>query len=127
MPNPPTRWLITGGCGFIGTSLIERLLDTGGVSVRVLDNLSVGTREDLSVVCSFTEASTEQLAAPGGGQVQLVVGDITDAATAAACCAGMDVVVHLAANTGVGPSVDNPRLDLESNVIGVFNLRRRHT
>ncbi len=46
-------WLITGGCGFIGTSLIDYLLrENPGISIRLLDNLSVGTREDLFEVAS---------------------------------------------------------------------------
>ena len=48
-------WLITGGCGFIGTSLIKTLIKEGGHAIRVVDNLSVGTREDLARVCNFIE------------------------------------------------------------------------
>ncbi|MCF8070624.1 MAG: hypothetical protein K9L30_18745, partial [Desulfobacterales bacterium] len=45
--NNKRRWLITGGCGFIGTSLIKQILkERPGDRVRVLDNLSVGLRED---------------------------------------------------------------------------------
>ena len=49
------NWLITGGCGFIGISLIERLLlDTdANHNIRILDNLSTGTRDDLSSVAPF--------------------------------------------------------------------------
>ncbi len=54
------NWLITGGCGFLGTSLIQRLLQTGGHSIRVLDNLSVGTRDDLGLVCDFQEITANQ-------------------------------------------------------------------
>ena len=44
-------WLITGGCGFIGTGLVGNLLkDSSTANVRVLDNLTTGTREDLSRV-----------------------------------------------------------------------------
>ena len=50
------RWLITGGCGFIGTSLIKHLLANKlAKKIRVLDNLTVGNREDLAVVCDFIE------------------------------------------------------------------------
>ena len=42
-------WLITGGCGFIGTNLIDRLMkESYGYKIRVLDNLLVGTKKDLS-------------------------------------------------------------------------------
>ncbi len=57
--NQPLRWLITGGCGFIGTSLIRALVAEGGHAIRVIDNLSVGTREDLASVCDFEEVSPE--------------------------------------------------------------------
>ena len=47
------NWLITGGCGFIGTSLIKKILKENPHSyIRVLDNLSVGSREDLKEVCN---------------------------------------------------------------------------
>lgn len=55
------KWLITGGCGFLGTSLIKNLQEEGGHFVRVVDNLSVGSREDLAKVCQFTEASSSSL------------------------------------------------------------------
>ena len=119
------RWLITGGCGFIGTSLIKNLVKEGGHYIRVLDNLSVGTREDLSSVCNFTELDPALLSpevSPQSCFVELVVGDIRDPATAEDCCLDMDVIVHLAANTGVAPSVEDPCLDMECNVIGTLNM-----
>jgi UDP-glucose 4-epimerase len=51
----------------------------------------------------------------------LIEGDIRDAETVYQCSKGVDKIVHLAANTGVPPSVDNPRLDMECNVMGTFN------
>ena len=59
----PKKWLITGGCGFIGTSLIAFLQERHPqVGIRVLDNLSVGTRDDLSAVCSYNEIDADRLA-----------------------------------------------------------------
>ena len=55
------KWLITGGCGFIGSSLIRILQAQGGHYIRVLDNLSTGTRADLSLVADFAEKSTAGL------------------------------------------------------------------
>lgn len=108
------QWLITGGCGFIGTSLVRRLLkEHPDTQIRVLDNLSVGTERDLLRACG-----TESF--PKG--VELIVGDIKDWETCLKSCKNIDVIVHLAANTGVGPSVENPRLDMEANVIGTFNM-----
>ena len=116
------NWLITGGCGFIGTSLVRSLTREGGHSIRVIDNLAVGDREDLAVASPFVEADA---AAPGpiSGEdaVQLVVGDILDAELAMRVAEGADVIVHLAANTGVAPSVEDPRSDCTTNVLGTLN------
>ena len=116
------KWLITGGCGFIGKSLIRQLIKEGGHKIRVLDNLSIGSREDLASVCEFVEVSSSLLT-PNFIQekVELVVGDILDDTLAVKVAIGSDVIVHLAANTGVGPSVENPRKDCMMNVIGTFN------
>ena len=117
------NWLITGGCGFIGTSLIAKLLLDTDVkhNIRILDNLSTGTRDDLSSVAPFLEVENiDNLSASLDG-IELVVGDILDEGLAYKVTKNIDVIVHLAANTGVGPSVEDPRLDCYTNVIGVFN------
>lgn len=118
------NWLITGGCGFLGTALIQPLTEDGA-TIRVVDNLSVGTREDLAVACYFTETSAGEVGPmpsnPGTPSVELVEGDILDEKLALEAAEGADVIVHLAANTGVAPSVADPRADCLSNVIGVFN------
>jgi len=113
------RWLITGGCGFIGSSLIRFLTSEGGHAIRVVDNLSVGTREDLATVCDFSERQIPESFPLAG--VELVVGDILDEALALRVTKGADVIIHLAANTGVGPSVEDPRKDCVTNVIGTLN------
>lgn len=122
--NQPIKWLITGGCGFIGTSLIKNLVGEGANYIRVLDNLSVGTRKDLEAVRAFTETKSDIFLSPSsaGGSVELIVGDIRNQKICEACCKDMDIIIHLAANTGVPDSVENPRLDMESNVIGTFNM-----
>lgn len=114
------NWLITGGCGFIGTSLIRDLQNKGGHNVRVIDNLTTGSREDLLLVCPFTEKGAETIDSHPQG-VELVVGDILDEKLALLVVKGADVIVHLAANTGVGPSVNDPRTDCYTNVLGTFN------
>lgn len=114
------NWLITGGCGFIGTSLIKRLQDDGGHAIRIIDNLSTGTREDLAGVCKYKEISLDAIEDTPSG-VELVVGDILDDSLAVSVTRGADIIVHLAANTGVGPSVEDPRADCYANVIGTFN------
>ena len=114
------RWLITGGCGFIGLALLQRLLDDEGNRICIVDNLSTGTRDDLAAVAAFTETGPAETGA-SDDRVQLVVADIRDQEVAGQLAAGTDVIVHLAANTGVGPSVENPRIDCMTNVIGTFN------
>lgn len=118
------RWLITGGCGFLGTALIKYLRSNNLADyIRVLDNLSVGTRDDLASVTDFKEKDAGDLTDYTKNLgVELIVGDIRDPDVCVACCQGIDVVVHLAANTGVPVSVEKPRLDMESNVIGIFNM-----
>lgn len=114
------KWLITGGCGFLGIALIQRLLKQGEHSIRVLDNLCMGTRSDLARVTDFVELSDcEILGKPRG--VQLIVGDILDEQLALKVSKGYDIIVHFAANTGVGPSIENPRADMLANVMGTFN------
>jgi UDP-glucose 4-epimerase len=98
------RWLITGGCGFIGRNLIGRLLVDSATTVRIVDDLSSGTREGLA-----------------DPRVEIIVGNIADAALAQRAAIGIDVVVHLAANTGVAPSIADPRADCMTNVIGTLN------
>ena len=108
------KWLITGGCGFIGRALIAELLAEGGHQVRVFDNLTVGTRDDLAAVAAISDA-------PDWQDLTLVEGDIRDGAALHAAAEGADVIIHLAANTGVGPSVEDPFMDCDTNVFGVFH------
>lgn len=115
------NWLITGGCGFLGTSLIKHLRREGGHGLRVVDDLSAGSREDLSGVCEFEESGTTQIREFPDHGVQFIRGDILDADLALEAAHGADVLVHLAANTGVGPSIANPRADCMANVFGTLN------
>src|SRR6056297_124718 len=113
--------LITGGCGFIGTSLIHSILQSNADSnIRVLDNLVTGTQDDLKGVADFLQADAVECSNYNG--IVLVQGDIRDQETAIQCAKGVDCIVHLAANTWVGPSVGNPRLDMECNVTGTLNM-----
>ena len=117
----PARWLITGGCGFIGTHLIKNIVRSRLGQVRVLDNLSVGSRADLESVCNFVSVEVDEIT-HSEAQVELVEGDIENYETTERACAGVDFVVHLAANTGVGPSINDPLSDLKSNVLGTYNI-----
>jgi UDP-glucose 4-epimerase len=118
LPLTPHRYLITGGCGFIGSVLVAQLLRSKPAGIRVLDNFSVGTREDLFDVLSYDRDDLKVDSA----NLEIVKGDIRDYNTCDSCCRGMDVIIHLAANTGVAPSIENPRYDMEANIIGTFNL-----
>ncbi|HED35971.1 MAG TPA: NAD-dependent epimerase/dehydratase family protein [Gammaproteobacteria bacterium] len=117
------RWLITGGCGFLGTSVIRELAKSGEHSFRVLDNLTVGTREDLSEVIDFNEMElSKNIPGLQNGECQLIVGDIRDDVVTHNVSSNIDAIIHFAANTGVPNSVEDPRLDMECNVIGTFNM-----
>jgi UDP-glucose 4-epimerase len=113
------NWVITGGCGFIGTSLIEVLVKENNHNIRILDNLTTGTRGDLAKACTYSEISIGNIAT--FNNIELVVGDILDENLAIKVTKNADVIIHLAANTGVGPSVEDPRSDCMANVIGTFN------
>ena len=116
------NWLVTGGCGFLGTALVRSFVEEGGHSVRVVDNLAVGEREDLGAVGPFSEVSPADVGPMGlNSPVELIVGDILDEELALRAAEGADVIVHLAANTGVMPSIDDPRADCMSNVVGTLN------
>jgi UDP-glucose 4-epimerase len=112
------NWLITGGCGFIGVNLVRALVKEGRC-IRVLDNLSVGSRDDLKAVAEFTENGKD---GPAPGKVELLVGDIRNEEDCRNAVRDMDVIVHLAAQTGVIPSIENPALDCDQNVKGILNM-----
>ena len=124
MPNKLNiKCLITGGCGFLGINVVKALKRKRGFSFRILDNLSVGTREDLAEVSNFTEYDPfGVLPELKQSECQLIVGDIRDQKVTLSVAKQMDIIIHFAANTGVPNSVENPRLDMECNVIGVFNM-----
>jgi UDP-glucose 4-epimerase len=119
------RWLVTGGCGFIGRNFIRLLLARTNDTVRVVDDQSIGTRAELEQIGPVValDADTLQSAEPGNAacRITLVSGDIRDAALARRVVAGADAVIHLAANTGVGPSVADPMADCTANVLGTLN------
>lgn len=126
------NWLITGGCGFIGINLVNFLLENKHAEkIRILDNLCVGKQEDLESTLiengRFNKTSNdknvkydfENATYPS---IELMIGDIRDLIVTREASRDMDIIVHLAANTGVAPSVETPRQDMEANVIGTFNM-----
>lgn len=120
------RWLITGGCGFIGARLIKLLINEHpDIEICVLDNLSVGKIDALSRFCTVIEKSDLNMGFStmwNSPHVTLVEGDIRDYSTCLQCCQHIDIVIHLAANTGVDRSVDDPIGDMETNVLGTLNM-----
>jgi UDP-glucose 4-epimerase len=117
------NYLITGGCGFIGVNLISWLLSNGkDHKIRVLDNLSVGRTEDLASIREVDKITKEEISGAPVRGLELVVGDVRDNGLVGAACKGADTVVHLAASTGVSPSIEDPMADCMDNVLGTLNV-----
>ncbi|GAB4139979.1 MAG: SDR family oxidoreductase [Bacteroidia bacterium] len=104
-----TRFLITGGAGFIGSNLAYRLIEEGASSVIVLDDLSTGF-----------EANIEALKSSPG--FRFIKGDIRDYETCVNACKDVDVVLHQAALGSVPRSIDNPIATNSVNVDGFLNM-----
>lgn len=101
---------ITGGAGFIGSNLADRLL-ADGERVTVYDNLSTGCAEFL-----------DKALRSGGDRFRFIQGDLLDEAGLTAAMAGVDRVFHLAANADVRFGTAHPRRDLEQNTIATYNV-----
>jgi UDP-glucose 4-epimerase len=97
--------VVTGGAGFVGSN-IAAALDAGGAEVVVLDDLSSGYVQNL---------------APHP-RVRLIEGSILDEALVTRTLTGVDVVFHLAASVGNKRSIDDPRGDASTNVLGTVNV-----
>jgi UDP-glucose 4-epimerase len=116
------RVLVTGGCGFIGVNLVNRLLQTDA-QIFVLDNQSAGRLEDLQDVAPAAQITTiESLPGQQDKGVWFIAGDIRDRCVAERVTAGIDAIVHLAAHADVVYSVEQPRYDMEVNIVGTLNL-----
>jgi nucleoside-diphosphate-sugar epimerase len=95
--------LITGGAGFIGSHLAERLL-ARGYRVRILDNLSFGRRDWVPAAAEFIE------------------GDIRQLEACRASCEGVSMVFHAAAMSRAGPSIDAIETCTQQNIVGTQNM-----
>jgi nucleoside-diphosphate-sugar epimerase len=98
--------LVTGGGGFIGSHLVERLLRDGR-EVRVLDNFATGRRENIAAFA---------------GEVELIEGDVQSYERAHNAVRGCEVVFHLAALPSVPRSIQDPLTSTASNVTGTLNV-----
>jgi UDP-glucose 4-epimerase len=104
------RVVVTGGAGFIGSHLVDRLVERGD-DVVVIDNLKRGRREKLEPHIR-------------GGRARLVEDDVRRFDALAAVLPGCDVVYHLAAQSNVMGAVQDPDYSVTTNVLGTFNVLR---
>jgi UDP-glucose 4-epimerase len=98
--------LVTGGAGFIGHYLVQALVKEGH-SVRVMDDLSVGKESSLDSVKD---------------KIELINGDICKYSDCVSASKDMEVIFHLAAQSSVPVSIENPELDSRINVLGTVNV-----
>ena len=105
------RAVVTGGAGFIGSAVVDRLVAQGS-DVLIIDDLSGGS-----------EANLEEAYRSGPGTVHLTVADIGEVGTTEVVAAHRpDVVFHLAAQVNVNSSVDDPVADAHTNIIGLLRV-----
>jgi CDP-paratose 2-epimerase len=105
--------LITGGAGFIGSNLAERLLAIPVTRVRIFDNLSrAGVEHNLRWLRSL----------PGGDRLEVVTGDVRDPRAVQRAVSDASAIYHLAAQVAVTSSVADPAHDFEVNARGTFNV-----
>ena len=105
-----TKILITGGCGFIGSNLVEFILNKTDWEINILDNLSAGKIEDIQKIKQFSE------------RCNFIQGDIKSKNDVEKAMDNCDYVVNLAAQVGVILSTKDPLFDAEVNVIGTINI-----
>jgi UDP-glucose 4-epimerase len=108
--------LVTGGAGFIGSHLVDRLI-ADGRKVRVLDSFVVGRRANLQHH-------------EGNPRVEVIEGDVADAAKVIQASTGVERIFHLAARADIVPSIQEPSAYFRSNVDGTFvvlEAARRNT
>ncbi|HPQ48217.1 MAG TPA: SDR family oxidoreductase [Clostridia bacterium] len=106
--NQNSRFLVTGGAGFIGSNLAEELLNMG-FYVRVLDNFATGKRENIADYI-------------GNDRFELIEGDIRDFGTCIEACTRIDYVLHQGALGSVPRSIKDPATSTEVNVNGTLNM-----
>jgi UDP-glucose 4-epimerase len=105
------KYLVTGGAGFIGSHIVQTLLEQGG-SVRVLDNFSTGKRENLEGLRGqFSE-----------DQFEILEGDLRDPTFVEESVSGIDIIFHEAAFVSVPQSIKEPQTCFDVNITGTSRL-----
>lgn len=121
------RFLVTGGAGFIGSHITERLLKDGHY-VRVLDNFSSGKEENLSFVIAseappfLRKGRDEAKQSHTNNNFELIRGDIQDFNTCLKACEGIDYILHQAALRSVPKSMSRPHEYNAVNIDGFVNM-----
>lgn len=110
-PFGPGHVVVTGGCGFIGSNIVDALARAGH-DVVVLDNLSRSGAHD----------NAEWLTRRHAGRLTIAVCDIADRESVRHAVTGSRAVLHLAAQVAVTTSIQDPTLDFETNLKGTFTL-----
>jgi len=114
--------LVTGGAGFLGSHLVDRLLD-GGAAVRVLDNLSTGSLRNLQGAAHrFRSPADPSHDVPPEGRLEVVIGDIRDRDLVRKATRNVDAVFHLAALPGAALGRLSPTELQAVNVQGTLNV-----
>lgn len=111
------KYLVTGGAGFIGSHIVESLLEKGH-AVRVLDNFSTGKRENLDELTQRFD----------GNHLEILEGDVRDAAQVESAVRGVNIIFHEAAFVSVPQSMDEPQNCFDVNISGtslLFDAARR--
>lgn len=103
------RAFVTGGAGFIGSHVVDRLLDSGAETVTVFDNFTTGARHNLGAHDNDT-------------RLRIVEGAVGDLEALANAMDGADTVFHFQANADVRNGPERPRVDLEQNTIATWNV-----
>ena len=103
-----SRFLVTGGAGFIGSNLCEAILNLG-YNVRCLDDLSTGKQENVEPFL-------------GNPNYVFIKGDIKNMDTCINACEGVDYVLHQAAWGSVPRSIEMPLFYCANNIIGTLNM-----
>ena len=111
--NSPRRWLVTGVAGFIGSALLERLLDLGQ-SVAGVDNFLTGHKRNLEDVLAINP--DERL------QFRFIEGDLRDPQIAREACKDVDIVLHEAALGSVPRSIKDPLASHHANATGTLSV-----